>query len=87
MITTGSCQWLEHDLDRAVGLAVEHGVRRRSLGERQPRSGKFVDAERVIFGQERHDVGNPALYVGLPHSKLNLFVNNDIIAIGSAMTP
>jgi hypothetical protein len=42
MVTTGSCPRLEHDLDRAVGLALEHLLRRRSIGQRQPVSSEFV---------------------------------------------
>ena len=44
-------------------------------------------AERVIFGQERDDVGDPALHIGLTHPELICLSNNDIIGIGSAIPP
>jgi hypothetical protein len=63
MITVGSAPRLEHDLDRAVGPALEHLVRRRSIGERQPVSSKVVHAERVIVGQKGQDVRDPQMLV------------------------
>jgi hypothetical protein len=42
--------------------------------KRQSMSSRFVDAERVIFSQEGHDVGSPALHIGLAHPELDLLV-------------
>src|SRR3546814_4729216 len=64
----------EDDLDGSVLLLLEGLVGSRALGERDAVGGEAVDAERVALGQQRHDVVDPALDVGLAHSQLDLLV-------------
>src|SRR3546814_16413555 len=59
----------EDDLDGSVLLLLEGLVGSRALGERDAVGGEAVDAERVALGQQRHDVVDPALDVGLSHSR------------------
>jgi hypothetical protein len=58
---------LENDLDGAVLLLLEDLVAVRRLLERHRVGGEGVDAQRVVVGQQRHDVLDPLLDVGLPH--------------------
>src|SRR3546814_10132541 len=66
----------EDDLDGSVLLLLEGLVGGRALGERDAVGGEAVDAERVALGQQRHDVVDPALDVGLAHAQLDLLVEH-----------
>src|SRR3546814_15394802 len=66
----------EDDLDGSVLLLLEGLVGGRALGERDAVGGEADDAERVALGQQRHDVVDQALDVGLAHAQLGLLVEN-----------
>src|SRR6476660_8293655 len=66
--------WLENDLDGAILLLLKDVVAVRCLIERQGMRGEGVDAQRVVVCEERHDVVDPFLHVGLTHSQLDLLV-------------
>ena len=51
---------LEDDLDRAVLLLLEHLVGLRRLGQRHVVGGEAVDTERILVGEQRQDVVDPA---------------------------
>src|SRR3954451_18213848 len=67
---------LEHDLHRAVRLLLERLVRLGRVVERQPVGGEALDAERILVGQERHDLRHPALDVRLAHPQLDLLAED-----------
>jgi hypothetical protein len=59
--------WLENDLDGAV---LSEGCCRRGVRQRVRREG--VNAQRVVVYQQRRDVVDPFLHVGMTHSQLDL---------------
>ncbi len=59
--------WLENDLDGAILLLLKDVVAVRCLIERQGVRREGVDAQRVVVCQQRHDVVDPFLHVGLTH--------------------
>src|SRR6187200_625373 len=58
---------VQHDLDRAVLLALEHLVAAGGVVERHVVGGEALRPERVAVEQQRHDVVDPAPDVGLAH--------------------
>src|SRR5689334_9164144 len=65
---------LEYDLHRTVLLLLEDVIGVRSLIQGQNVGGEVVDAERIVVVEQRHDVVDPALDVGLPHPQRQLLV-------------
>ena len=57
-------------------LLLEHVVGLRCFGERQVVAGERVDAEDVTVRQQRQQVVDPALHVGLTHPQLDLLVEH-----------
>src|SRR4051794_9325840 len=65
---------LQHDLDRAVLLLLEHLVGARRLVEREAVGDQVARAERVLLGEQGQDLVGPAAHVRLAHADLDLLV-------------
>src|SRR3954447_13468266 len=73
-VRTAGASGLQHDLDGAVLLLLEGLVGVGGVVERQVVGGEALHAQRVIVGEQRHDLRHPALDVRLAHAQLDLLV-------------
>jgi len=65
---------VEDDLHHALLLLLEVLIGGRGFGQRQVVRGEVVDSEGIVLGEQREDVVDPCLDVGLALAYLNLLV-------------
>ena len=72
--TRGVRSRVEDDLDHSLLFLLEMLVCLRRGGEWKMVCGEAIDPERIAVGQQRQDLVDPGLDVGLTLSNLNLLV-------------